>query len=108
MSAPKPLARASASAACQLLYQPRIRCLSASVAVARQVPVASGGGASAADGGTGGTIARHAPRVTPSATAKTQMERPMIPFSSPSPMVNLWGTKEIAQDRRGTDRKSIE
>src|SRR3546814_6099030 len=76
--------------------------LSASVAVARQVPVASGGGASAADGGTGGTIARHAPRVTPSATAKTQMERPMILFLSPSPMVNLRGTKEIAPARGGT------
>src|SRR3546814_6853711 len=78
--------------------------LSASVAVARQVPVASGGGASAADGGTGGTIARHAPRVTPSATAKTQMERPMILLLSPSPMVNLRGTKEIAQGRSGSAR----
>src|SRR3546814_14118356 len=72
--------------------------------VARQVPGASGGGASADDGGTGGTIARHAPRVTPSATAKTQMERPMILFLSPSPMVNLRGTKEIAQGRSGSAR----
>src|SRR3546814_5365962 len=83
----------------------RIGGLAAAGAVARQVPVASGGGASAADGGTGGTIARHAPRVTPSATAKTQMVRHMILFLSPSPLVNLRGTKEIAQGRSGSARE---
>jgi hypothetical protein len=50
------LARALAIAAVQLEYQFRMRCLSCAVAVARHVPAGSATGASAADGGTDGTV----------------------------------------------------